>query len=111
MGIVLLNFATANAQLSLLYSQSVDLFNGRNLNGWYKFLKGRGRDNDPYHVFTVKNGIIHISGTEKGCITTEKEYSNYKLIIEYKYDIDNDSVNTPSSVDGVARDGGVLLNS
>src|SRR5690554_1735518 len=50
------------------------LFNGENLDGWYVFLKDRGRNNDPRQVFTVQDGMIRISGEEWGCITTEKEY-------------------------------------
>ncbi|MEX0884402.1 MAG: family 16 glycoside hydrolase, partial [Cyclobacteriaceae bacterium] len=59
------------------------LFNGQNLDGWYTFLKERGKNNDPKNVFTVKNGIIHISGEEWGCITTEEEFEDYKLVVEF----------------------------
>jgi hypothetical protein len=86
------------------------LFNGRNLEGWYTFIKGRGRNHDPENVFKVKDGIIYISGMEKGCITTDKEYDNYKLIVEYKWDDDSTS-NSAANREGVARDCGVLLNS
>ena len=48
------------------------LFNGQNLDGWYTYLKDRGRDNDPKKVFTVSDGQIRISGEEWGCITTEQ---------------------------------------
>lgn len=36
----------------------IQLFNGKNLDGWYTFLKKEGRNNDPNKVFTVKNGLI-----------------------------------------------------
>ncbi len=62
-------------------SKTINLFNGKNLNGWYTFLQNRGRDNDPKKVFTVANGLIRISGEEWGCITTNEEYSNYKLVL------------------------------
>ena len=61
------------------------LFNGKNLDGWYTFLKDRGRNNDPKKVFSVNNGLIHISGEEWGCITSKKEYDNYHLIVEFKW--------------------------
>lgn len=92
-----------------IQQETIHLFNGKNLDGWYKFLRYRGRNNDPNGVFKVEDGMIHISGTEKGCITTKKEYGDYRLVIEYKYDKDNP--NSPSIIEGVARDGGVLLNS
>ena len=63
----------------------IQLFNGKNLDGWYTFLKGKGRDNDPNKVFTVQNGLLTISGEEYGCITTNNEYENYKLVAEFKW--------------------------
>ena len=42
----------------------IKLFNGKNLDGWYTFIKGKGKNNDPNNVFTVKNGLIWISDTE-----------------------------------------------
>lgn len=66
-------------------NNSIPLFNGKNLDGWYTFLQNRGRNNDPKKVFTVQNGMIRISGEEWGCITTNKAYENYKLIIEFKW--------------------------
>jgi hypothetical protein len=85
---------------------TIHLFNGKNFDGWYKFIKDRGRDSDPKNVFTVKNGIINISGEEWGCITTDKEYSNYRLVIEYKW-----GNKTYGSRDGKARDNGILFHS
>src|SRR5699024_5658827 len=108
-GILSLGFLTANGQTNTQNDETIPLFNGRDLDGWYKFLRYRGRDNDPNNVFKVSDGMLHISGSEKGCITTNKEYGNYKLVIEYKYDKDNPQ--SPAIKDGVARDGGVLLNS
>lgn len=88
---------------------TIALFNGKNFDGWYKFLRYRGRDNDPNQVFTVKNGMLYISGAEFGCITTHEEYENYKIVIEYKYDKDHPL--SPAIKDGVARDGGLLMHS
>jgi hypothetical protein len=62
---------------------SIELFNGQNLNGWYSYLKGRGKGADPKEVFSVKEGLMRISGEEWGAIATEKEYGNYKLTMEY----------------------------
>ncbi len=61
------------------------LFNGKNLDGWYTFIKDRGRNNDPEKVFTVQNGLIRISGEEYGCITTNDEFENYELLVKFKW--------------------------
>lgn len=82
------------------------LFNGRNLKGWYTFLKERGKNNDPQEVFTVQDGMIRISGEEWGCITTNKEYENYTLTVEFKW-----GEKTWGSRADKARDCGVLIHS
>jgi len=87
-------------------TKSISLFNGQNLDGWYKFVKGRGRDNDPKNVFSVEKGLIHISGEEYGCITSNEEYSNYKLTVEFKW-----GAKTFAPRVDRARDGGILLHS
>ncbi len=86
--------------------KSINLFNGKNLDGWYTFLQHRGRGNDPKKVFTVKDGLIRISGEEWGCITTNEEYSNYKLVFEFKWGTQTFSPRVTN-----AMDNGVLLHS
>lgn len=82
------------------------LFNGENLDGWYVFLKDRGRDNDPLNVFTVEDGMIRITGEEWGCITTEKEYKNYKIAVEFKWGGETHGTRADK-----ARDSGLLVHS
>jgi hypothetical protein len=85
---------------------AIHLFNGKNLDGLYVFIKGRGRDNDPLKVFTVHDGLLHISGQEFGCVTTAKEYENYRLIAEFKW---GEATHPPRK--DRARDSGILLHS
>jgi hypothetical protein len=85
---------------------SVKLFNGKNLDGWYTFIKDKGKNNDPNKVFTVKDGTIRISGEEFGCITTNDEFENYKLTVEFKWG----EITYDPRVDK-ARDSGILLQS
>lgn len=82
------------------------LFNGKNLDGWYTYIKDRGRDTDPKKVFTVIDGMIRISGEEFGCITTTKEYENYRLEAEFRWGDETFSPRTEK-----ARDSGILLHS
>ena len=87
-------------------SEDIPLFNGTNLDGWYTFIKGRGRNSDPNHVFTVENKMIRISGEEWGCITTEEEYQDYRLVVEFKW-----GNKTSGARETKARDSGVLIHS
>lgn len=84
----------------------IHLFNGRNLAGWYTYLKGVGRNKDPDDIFTVQGGMIRIAGKTHGCITTTKAYRNYKLIVEYRW---GDQLY--GNKIGKARDSGILLHS
>ena len=101
------------AQASLLKTEiaeqnikTLQLFNGQNFDGWYTFLKDRGRDNDPKNVFTVKDGIIRISGKEWGCITTNEEFEDYHLVTEFKWG----KIAFEPRLEK-ARDSGILLHS
>ncbi|MDR3234124.1 MAG: SUMF1/EgtB/PvdO family nonheme iron enzyme [Planctomycetaceae bacterium] len=76
--------ALCRSHTSTSAQETIHLFNGKNLDGWYTFLKSKGKNNDPDKVFTAEDGVIHISGTENGGITTNEEYENDTLEVEYK---------------------------
>lgn len=63
----------------------VQLFNGKDLTGFYTYLKGVGKNKDPEGVFTVKDGMIRVSGQSFGAFITEKDYENYHLVVEFKW--------------------------
>ncbi len=84
----------------------IHLFNGKDLTGFYTHLRGFGRDNDPKGVFSVQDGLLRISGEVYGCITTRESFSDYRLIVEYKWG----PKTWPPRVKR-ARDSGVLLHS
>lgn len=85
---------------------SVKLFNGLNLDGWYTFIKDRGKNTDPNKVFTVNKGMIRISGEEFGCITSNEEFENYNITVFYKWGRITYAPRTEK-----ARDSGLLLHS
>ena len=84
---------------------AVRLFNGKDLSGWYVFLKGLGRNNDPDKVFTVQDGVLRVSGQHWGGLTTEKDYENYHLVVEFKW-----GDKTWPNREKNARDSGILLH-
>jgi hypothetical protein len=68
------------------------LFNGKDLTGWYTFLKGAEKNADPQHIFQVHDGIIHIyadvpNGAEVpyGYISSEREFGDCRIRFEYKW--------------------------
>lgn len=86
--------------------KKTQLFNGKDLDGWYTYIKGKGKNTDPNKVFTVKDGMIRISGEEFGCITTNDEFENYKLVAEFKWG----EITHAPRIDK-ARDSGILIHS
>ena len=64
-------------------SENIQLFNGKDLNNWVFKLKDPSID--PATVFTVQNGVIHISGNPFGYMRTKDTYSDYKLHVEWRW--------------------------
>ena len=81
------------------------LFDGSNLDAFDSFLKTKGLNSDPEHVFSVENGMIHVSGTEMGYLITRKSYKNYYLRAEFKW-----GTGTFGERAGQARDSGILYD-
>lgn len=78
------------------------LFNGKDLSGWDTYLgpelddNGKpitgtpvGLNNDPNKVFSIvkmnDENVIRISGNGWGAISTQKEYENYHLQLQFKW--------------------------
>ncbi|MBL9134643.1 MAG: DUF1080 domain-containing protein [Verrucomicrobiales bacterium] len=85
---------------------SVQLFDGRTLNGWYTWLVDTRHD-DPRHVFTVTNGWLRISGDGLGYLATRKAWADYTLKLEWRWGETNTRWGDRI---GKARDSGVFLN-
>lgn len=85
MCVVLLAMSVTATGVRAEEPEAIKLFNGKDLTNWYTYLRDRGKNDDPKEVFTIQDGILRISGEEYGCITTEKEYENYRIILEFKW--------------------------
>ncbi len=86
-------------------TKPIKLFNGKDLTGFYTYLQGVGKNIDEKGVFTVKDGMVRVSGDGYGCFTTEKEYENYHLIVEFKW-----GTQTWGNRKKAAMDSGILLH-
>jgi hypothetical protein len=70
----------------------ISIFNGKNFDGWYTFLPSTGRNSDPKKIFKVENGMVHIldipesdEKQEFGYLSTEREFSNCRIRVEFKW--------------------------
>lgn len=89
--------------------EMIALFNGRDLSNFTTWETVHGRE-DPDRVFTVVDQIdgapaIRMSGQHHGGILTKERYTNYRLIVEFRWG----SVTWGARRDA-ARDSGVLLH-
>ncbi len=82
----------------------IKLFNGRNMEGFYTWIRDQTYS-DPNKVFTVKDGMIHISGNGYGGMITNKSYRDYHLIVEFRW-----GEKTWGNRVDRARDSGLLLH-
>lgn len=59
------------------------LFNGKNLKGWNIYVSDPKISPESY--FYVKEGLIETIGVPVGYLCTKKEFSNYRLHVEWRY--------------------------
>lgn len=102
---IVLTAASALAQDAITPNRKISLFNGKNLDGWSKWLRNNHHD-DPKGVFTVTSkGEIRVSGEEWGGISTNSTYRNYHLVVEWRW-----GTKTWDARETKARDSGILIH-
>ncbi len=101
----------AHSAISDDAASPVNLFNGKDLAGWYTFTRHADKTVDAYAdpkgVFKVEDGVIHISGEEFGCLTTKQEYGDYRLRLEVKWGAKKWP---PRDTEKTRRDSGILMH-
>src|SRR5262249_26335812 len=80
----------------------IKLFNGKDLTGLHTWLKDTKHE-DPKKVFTVHDGMIHVSGETNGYVSTNQAYKDYHVSVEYKWGKRTDGRK-------YVRNSGLLLN-
>ena len=64
---------------------AIRLFNGKDLQGWYTFLRTKGINSDPQGIFKAADGVLGILGQEFGYVSTVAEYGDFHLTLEFKW--------------------------
>src|SRR5262249_33502036 len=83
----------------------IRLFDGKTLGDCYVWLKDTQRE-DTRKVFSVMDGMIHVSGDGLGGLVTNKRYGDYHLVLEFKF-----GDRTWHDRENAARDSGLLVHS
>jgi len=75
---------TKGKQKVITPKKTIKLFNGKNLDGLYTWMRDTQYE-DPRNIFTVHDGLLHISGDGYGAVITKNKYRDYHLVIEFKW--------------------------
>ncbi|MFD0893395.1 DUF1080 domain-containing protein [Luteolibacter ambystomatis] len=66
-------------------AEPVSLFNGKDLTGWHADVPAADKDPKIAPSFIVRDGMLVSLGKPGGHLITDKEYSNYKLEVQYRF--------------------------
>lgn len=80
LGLVLLGGTSGAAEGG---GRAIALLNGRNLDGWTHVLADATVKRE--QVWSVRDGMLICTGTPIGVLYTEKEYTNFRLVVEYRW--------------------------
>jgi len=95
----------AEPDAAVVPREVIELFNGRDLGGWTTWLVDTQRE-DPRGVYSVRDGVLRISGDGFGYLSTARAYKDYRLVVEVKWGTQNFRTRQ-----GMARDSGIFLHS
>ena len=61
------------------HKAAIVLFDGKSLGNFDTFIKSKGLNSDPDHVFKLEDGMIHVSGKEMGYLITHQSFHDFYL--------------------------------
>lgn len=65
--------------------KTISLFNGKDLRGWHADVPEMDTNVAAKNPFFVRSGLLVSLGLPNGHLITDKEYSNYRLQVEYRF--------------------------
>jgi hypothetical protein len=65
--------------------ERTELFNGRDLSGWHVDVPEADGGADVPPSFVVEEGMLVSLGTPEGHLITDESYSDYRLVVEYRW--------------------------
>ena len=67
------------------FAQPIQLFNGKDLHGWHADIPEMDTNTLAKSPFIIRNGMLVSLGTPNGHLITDSVYSNYRLVVEYRF--------------------------
>lgn len=62
-----------------------DLFNGKDLTGWYADVPAMNADTTLATPFFVRDGLLVSAGEPRGHLITDAVFQNYRLEVHYRF--------------------------
>ncbi len=79
----LVAFTACNSPRPVSPGRTVELFNGKDLTGWTHVLAEPNLPREA--VWSVRDGLLVCKGTPLGVLKTERAFTNFRLIVEYRW--------------------------
>ncbi len=112
--ILILLMALALPMIAHGAEQWVELFNGKDLDGWIPKIRGQATGLDPAHTFRIEDGnlVVSYAGYESfddrfGHLFFKQPYSRYRLRLDYRFVGDQ----APGAPDWAFKNSGVMVHS
>ena len=83
MGCFIIIICLAGFLFNACSSKRIPLWNGKDLSGWAAITSDQKTDSEA--VWSVRNGVIHCTGSNNGYLRTVSDYSNYILSLEWRW--------------------------
>jgi len=74
--------AAGEAEEAIEPKETIVLFNGKDFAGWAFCVGGKNEAGD---TFKVEDGLVKCAGRPAGYMRTEKDYKNYKFVMEWRF--------------------------
>ena len=81
--LVLVTFTACNTPRPASPGRASELFNGKDLVGWAHVLAEPNLPREA--VWSVRQGILVCKGTPLGVLQTERAFTNFRLLVEYRW--------------------------
>lgn len=81
--LILILLINQSALAQLQHEESINLFDGKSLNNWEYFLVDP--DVEMEDVWSIEDGLLICKGEPMGYLATKKEYTNFKLVVEWRW--------------------------
>ena len=76
---------------------AIQLFNGKNLDGWYAYEPETGKHENASDLFNVEDNMIRLYGDKAGYLMSEQSFHNFKLTVEFRWNTDTTFVRKQDS--------------